>query len=121
MAPVVYTLALTFRAREFCGTLAKHGVSITHFEFEVDLVEAIAKGVPNGVVIHGTKVEARELEARVRALPGAGKVGVITIGKLAPRAWGDDDDIAGTAAAVMTVFDTMPELSDSDPWERRPI
>ena len=68
--------------------------------------------------MHGTKQDARELEARLRGLEGCSRLRVGAIGRF--DGTNKDDDIFGTAAA-MTVFDTMPEIDDSDPWMRRPI
>lgn len=116
--PLLYTLALTRRARDFCDRLA---LTTRHFETEEELAEAFAAQVPTGVFVHGTKEDARALEARLVVLAGSEKVRVLPIGRLDGPAVDDDDDDIGTAAAVMTVFDTMPELSDNDPWMKRPI
>ena len=119
--PLVYTLALTPRARDFCDVMAKHGLSMRHFDTEVELVRALDEQPAAAVEIHGTKEEARALEARLRELSGCAKLRVGTLGKFDARHIFDDDDDIGTAAAAMTVFDTMPELSDNDQWMKRPI
>ena len=116
--PLVYTLALTRGARALCDRLS---LTVRHFETEEELIEALAAQVPTGVFIHGTKQDARVLEARLVVLPGSEKVRVLPIGRLDGPAVDDDDDDVGTATAVKTVFDTMPELSDSDPWIKRPM
>src|SRR5687768_11968654 len=105
MSPLVYTLALTPRAREFCDGMAKHGLSMRHFDTEVELARALGEQPADFVNIHGTEEEAKALEARLRELPGCAKLRVGTIGRFNARPIFDDDDDIGTAAAVMTVFD----------------
>jgi hypothetical protein len=118
MDPVVYTLALTPRARTFCDSLAKSGMEMTHFESFDEVVEAITRQAPTGVIIHGSEQQATLLENKLRSIPGAESIGVLAIARFYTD---DDDNPFGTAAAVMTVFDTMPATEDGDPWIRQPI
>lgn len=121
MDPIVYTMGLTPAARTFCDSLAKSGLEMTHFESFDEIVEAVSDRVPTGVIIHGTKEDARLLEAELRSISGAEQVGVLAIGRFGAHDIDDDDDLFGTAAAVMTVFDSMPAPNDNDPWIRQPI
>lgn len=83
-------------------------------------MQAIREDLPRLVVLQGSKVDARDLEARLQADPSTAGVKVLAL-NLKGADIIDDDDPHGTAAAVMTVFDTMAELNDSNPWMKRPI
>ena len=120
MKPEAYTLALTPRARRFCDALAKHGVSVQHFETQESLIEAIRSHRPTCVWMHGNKEDEENFQLLLDSDPMTSGVKVGRIGRLESSDREDGDDI-GTAMAVMTVFDQMPEISDSDPWIRRPI
>jgi hypothetical protein len=102
---LAYTLRLTPQARRFCDAQSKHGVDFRHFETEHELVIALAERMPVCVIVHGTKQEARELQDRLRGLESCSQLRVGAIDKFDRT--NKDDDIFGTAAAVMTVFDTM--------------
>ncbi len=114
---VVHTLGMANSQRAwFESNLRGVTVELRHFGEIAEFAAATADELPGMVVV----ADPPYSEEEVRRILGDKDVMIVKC----PRAAASLDQGSsppGSAAAVMTGFDQMPSLDDTDPWRKRPI
>lgn len=117
---LVYTVGLTNSRREWFESCVRGVVAeARHFGSVEDFASALDGEKPGMVVVADPPVT----EAEVRQILDArAELQDVPIFKIPSRTIGGEGiGPKGSAAAVLTGFDTMPPLDDSDPWVKQPI
>lgn len=114
---LVYTVGLTAAGRTWfervaCSDLAE----ARHFGTPEDFEAALQNELPGMVVVASPPYTVAE----VRRILGANEKteGIPVFRAPGPSHNGDGPN--GSAQAVMTGFDQMPPIDDSDPWRKQP-
>jgi hypothetical protein len=96
-------------------------VEARHYEGAHAFEAALEGEKPGIVVIADPPWSEKEIRRILDAHEETKGTSVIRAARSAPDLYSDDDDPKGSAQAVMTGFDQMSPIDDTDPWRKQPI